>query len=431
MSFKIEAFQNRYLAAGSARVDAIVSVQADPGLIAQGELVIGFIIDKSGSMAGGRIETVTQAVARAIGLLDERAWFFVTTFDGNGYVVIRETRATLEAKRFAAAALSMIHPSGGTAMSSGLRAARAVFERAPNAIRRAIFLTDGKNEGEKLAGVIEELARCSGVFECDCWGVGTDWQVGEVQRIAGALLGKASVIPDLAGVEAAFAEAIQKARGKALKDVRLRLWTPEGATIAFVKQVNPTIDDLTPKARVLAPQIREYLTGSWGAGEARDFHVAIDVKPGAVGEEILAARPSLVYFEAEQGKAGWVEREEKPAEGRVFATWTADGALSSRLDGHVAHYAGQHEMAEAIRRGLDLRERGDEAGAAELLGRAVKLSQASHSAAMTQRLAKVVEVVDIGPGTVRLRKGVKKMVTMDLELEARTTTKLPPRAKEP
>jgi hypothetical protein len=89
-------------------------------------------------------------------------------------------------------------------MSSGLREARKVFERAPNGIRQAIFLTDGKNEGEKIQNVHEEIAKCSGVFECDCWGVGTDWQVGEVQLIAQSLLGKASLIPDPSGVDAAF-----------------------------------------------------------------------------------------------------------------------------------------------------------------------------------------------------------------------------------
>ena len=69
MGFKLEAFQNRHLAPGQRRVDAILSITADPSLKAGGELVIGFIIDKSGSMAGSRIEAVTQSVVRAIAIL--------------------------------------------------------------------------------------------------------------------------------------------------------------------------------------------------------------------------------------------------------------------------------------------------------------------------------------------------------------------------
>ena len=77
MGFKIEAFQNRYLAPGSARVDAIVSVMSDPNLKATRDLVVGFIVDKSGSMANGRIEAVHGAVSKAISMLTDGTWFFV------------------------------------------------------------------------------------------------------------------------------------------------------------------------------------------------------------------------------------------------------------------------------------------------------------------------------------------------------------------
>ncbi len=426
MGFKIEAFQNRYLTPGANRVDAIVSVTSDPNLQAARELVVGFIVDKSGSMANGRIEAVHGAVGKAISMLADGTWFFVVAFDGNAYVIVKETQATPQTKPWAAGLITQVQAAGGTAMSTGLRVARGMFERAPNAIRQAIFLTDGKNEGEKPAAVLEELKRCEGMFECDCWGVGTDWQVGEVQTISKALLGKAAIIPSPEGVEAAFRGAIEKASGKALKDVRFRLWTPQGASIGFVKQVNPTIEELTAKAREVSPQVREYMTGSWGGGETRDFHITVDVKPGKAGEEMLAARPSVVYFES--GAGGWVEREDKAAEARIFANWTADDALASRLDDHVAHYTGQDELAEAIQKGLSLREQGQEVKATQLLGRAVKIAHTSKNVEMTQRLAKVVDVVDAGSGTVRLKKDVKKAATMDLQLESRTTKRVAKRA---
>ncbi len=109
-------------------MDAIVSVTADANLKATGQLVVGFILDKSGSMTGARIESVSGAVARAIALLDERALFFVVAFDGGAYVVSREERATPEAKRYAAQVISQLKAQGGTAMSAGLRAARTLFE---------------------------------------------------------------------------------------------------------------------------------------------------------------------------------------------------------------------------------------------------------------------------------------------------------------
>jgi hypothetical protein len=426
MAFKIDAFQNKYLAPGNGRVDAIVTVTADASTTQAaggGQLVVGFIVDKSGSMAGERIESVKRAVSTALRVLPPAAWFFVVAFDSNSVVVVPESEATPESLASAGASISRLVAGGGTAMSTGLAAARHVFERAPNAIRQAIFLTDGKNESESAGNVVAELQACEGMFQCDCWGVGTDWRVGEVQQIAQGLLGKAPIIPDPGGLEAVFRGAIEKASGKALRDVRLRLWTPQGASIAFVKQANPTLEDLTAKARIVSPQVREYMTGAWGANESRDFHVAIDVKAGNVGEEMLAARPSVVWLES-SGGGGWTEREEKPPGARVFASWTADDSLSSRIDKHVAHYTGQGQLAEAIQQGMDARSQGNDAMATQLLGKAVKIAHESGNVEMTQRLAKVVDVVEVATGTVRLKREVSKVAAMDLELESRTTKRM-------
>ena len=423
MPFKVEAFQNRFMSPGQTRVDAILQVTAGPGTASKGgPLVLGFIVDKSGSMSGGRIDSVKRAVWQAISMLDARSWFFVVAFDSTAQLVVRGVQATDENKRSAGQALGAVQAGGGTAMSTGLEVARQIFVGAPDAIRQAVFLTDGKNESEHAGAVRAELTRCEGIFQCDCWGVGTDWKVGEVQEISRSLMGKASLIPEPAGIEAAFRGAMEKASAKSVKDVRLRLWAPLGAEVIFVKQVNPTIDDLTDRAKIISPQVKEYNTGAWASGESRDFQVAVKVKPGNVNDEMLAARPSIVFLEA--GPSGWVEQEAKLPEARLFANWTQDDALSSRIDNHVAHYSGQDELAHAIEAGLDAREHGQEAAATQFLGKAVKLAHASNNAEMTQRLAKVVDVVDASNGTVRLRKDVQKAAAMDLQLESRTTMRL-------
>ncbi len=417
--FVLEAFQNPYLAAGADRVDAILSVTADAaGALAASpaDLVLGFIVDTSGSMEGARIRAVRSAAEAALRLLDERATFFVVAFANFGRVVVPPTRATPEAKRAASIAIEDLDAAGGTAMSQGLGAARSLFANFPDAICECVFLTDGKNESEHPSDVERELGRCAGAFSCDCWGVGTDWRVGEVQQIARTLLGKASLIPEPEGIEAAFRAAVEKAQSKSVKDVRVRVWTPVGAEVVSFKQVSPTIEDFTARGVPVSAQVRDYATGAWGPGESRDYQLAVRVATGRIGDEMLAARPSIVY----RGTDG-AEAEIKAPGARVLASWTADDSLSSRLDATVAHYAGQDELAVAIQQGLEARERGDEAAATELLGRAVRLAHESENAEMTTRLKKVVDVVDPAEGTVRLKKGVARAAEMDLELESTTT----------
>ena len=419
-AFTLESFQNPYLSEGGDRVDAIVTVTATDEVAAAApggsDLLLGFIVDTSGSMEGDRIAAVRGAVSTAIQLLDEGDRFFVVSFANYGRVVVPTTQATAAAKTAAARAVEGLSAAGGTAMSQGLAAARSLFANTPGAIAECVFLTDGKNESEHPEDVARELARCTGMFACDCWGVGTDWQVGEVQEIARTLLGKASLIPEAEGIGAAFRDAVGKAQAKAVKDVRVRVWTPAGTEVVAFKQVSPTIEDYTDRSGAVSAQVRDYLTGAWGASESRDYQLTLRVAPGGVGDEMLAARPTIVYV----GPDG-AEVEVKAPAARVFANWTADESLSSRLDATVAHYNGQDELASAIQAGLEAREKGDEATATEMLGKAVKLAHDSDNDELTTRLRKVVTIVDPETGTVQLKKAVAKAATMDLQLESTTT----------
>ena len=179
---------------------------------------------------------------------------------------------------------------------------------------------------------------------------------------------------------------------------------------------------MTGRLRAVGPQQVELATGAWGPNETRDYHVVIEVKASAIGAEMLALRPSVAY--QEPGESGWQDREDRPTEGRVLARWSDDGQLTSPIDQHVAYYTGQSELADVIKQGLERRELGDDRAATELLGRAVRLAHATQNGDMTQRLTRVVDVIDPVEGTVRLRRDVKKAATMDLQIESRTTRRL-------
>jgi hypothetical protein len=101
------------------------------------------------------------------------------------------------------------------------------------------------------------------------------------------------IVVDPAGLAADFVAIVQSSMAKRVADVVLRVWAPQQATIRFLKQVAPTVTDLTGRRVPAAPQVGEYPTGAWGA-ESRDYHLCVEVDPAKAGQEMLAARVSVL-----------------------------------------------------------------------------------------------------------------------------------------
>jgi len=402
--FQAEVFQNEYLPAGASIVDAVVTVTASgEGLAgataAPPSMAEVIMIDCSGSMGDPptKMSEARRATAAAIDALRDGVSFAIVAGTTEATMVYPSTPtlvpATTGRRNSAKQAVKQLTANGGTAMGQWLDLANQIFATSDAEVKHAILLTDGRNQHESVEELTAVLNRCEGLFVCDSRGVGADWSGSELRRIASTLLGTADGLPDPAELVPDFQAMTQGAMGKAVADVSLRLWTPAGATIRFVKQVFPQMEDLTPRRRDVSARVGDYPLGPWGA-ESRDYHVSVQVDAGAVGEEMLAARISLV------------SGDEVLSQGLVRAVWTDDTALSTRINQRVAHYTGQAELADAIQEGLAAREAGDVQTATARLGRAVQLAEESGHADTAKLLAKVVDVVDAKTGTVRLRQRV-------------------------
>ena len=416
--FKAEVFQNAYIPQGADEVNAIMTVTVDGGatLGSSGEKLIGIVCDTSGSMEGGKIHAAKDAIVRLVWMLPQDTTFFVIAGGEIGELIVPSVRATNDNKQRAIAAIKKMKAIGGTCISTWLARALDQFAGAPGAIRQCILLTDGENEKQDEPLLEGLLDACEGQFQCECRGVGSDWKVEELRKISGRLLGSTDIItrPDL--IEADFKEILARALSKEVSDVALRLWTPLGARVRFCKQVSPDIVDLTSRARQPKAQVFDYPTGAWGKAESRDYHFCIEVKPGEVGDEMLAGRASLVVTTAGV--------ENKVAEARILAVWTDEQSKSTKIDRRVAHYTGQAELAQSIQEGLEARGRGDDDVATALLGKAVRLAHESGNEATTKLLRKVVDVDNEEQGTVRLKRQVTKEDAMALETRSTKTSRI-------
>ena len=416
--FKADTFQNEFLPAGSREVHAIMTVTAGESTVSTGtgERLFGILCDVSGSMEGGKMNAAKAAVTRLVQMLPSECSFFIIAGADAAHLVCPAMRADATGKQQALAAIHQMRAFGGTRISNWLHLALDQFRPRPDAIKQALLLTDGQNDAGDLSPLQGVLAQCEGVFQCDCRGVGTDWQVEQLRTVAAKLLGTVDIIPSPQQIDADFHAILERALSKTVSDVFLRLWTPQGARVKFCKEVSPAIVDLTARAREVKPQTREYPTGAWGKGESRDFHFCIEVAPGAVGDEVLAGRASLVY--TDHGM------EKKVAEARILAVWTDDEAKSTKINRVVAHYTGQAELAQSIQDGLDARARGDVDRATALLGRAVKIAHDSGNEATARLLGRVVDVQNADTGTVRLKAGVAKEDSMALETRSTKTARI-------
>src|SRR6266540_230911 len=392
-AFTAKVYQNQYLPVGGTVVDAVVTVTASgSGLAPVGTPPTAaqvIMIDCSGSMNAPvtKIAEAKKATMTAIDTLRDGVAFAIVAGRARAEMAYPPTISLVPANHQtrdkAKEAVAQLTANGGTAMGTWLTLANHLFARTNAEVKHAMV-----------------LRACEGRFLCDTRGVGEDWSGSELRTVASALLGTADGLPDPGGLVADFRSMTEAAMGKGVAEVALRLWTPAGATIRFVKQVYPHVEDLTARRREVSARIGDYPIGAWGA-ESRDYHVSVEVPAAAVGEEMLAARVSVA--------AG----DQVMAQSLVLATWTDDSALSTRINPRVAHYTGQAELAAAIQEGLAARDAGDIETATAKLGRAVQLAEESGHTDTAKLLGRVVDVVDAATGTVRLKE---KVAGVDAEL---------------
>ncbi|MDP1805071.1 MAG: VWA domain-containing protein, partial [Acidimicrobiales bacterium] len=270
MNFSASTYQNEFLPADATEVHAVVTVASSGGdgtavPAAVPDKAVVLIVDTSGSMGqpNTKIRAARHALAASLEELPDGTWFAVISGSHEAMCVYPPTYATGEPPSLARADAStraeaveiakQLRPEGGTAISTWLDMARDVFAGHPEAIKLAYLLTDGRNESEPHENLEAALRRCEGVFQCDARGVGSDWEVAELRLITSALLGEVDIIAEPDQMDDDFRAFLEGALGKAVADVRLRVWAPQGSTIKFLRQVSPNIDDLTAKATPVNP----------------------------------------------------------------------------------------------------------------------------------------------------------------------------------
>jgi len=168
--FAVEVDLNPYLAVGTTRVDAVVTVTGSGSAAPPVDALEIVIVDCSGSMGGAKMRHAQQATIAAIAEVRDGASFAVIAGTGTAqqvYPAAGTVRADTRTRAAATAQVQRLRADGATAIGAWLRLARRIADAHPGAVRHAILLTDGQN-GEKPRVFQDAVAECVGTFVCDC-----------------------------------------------------------------------------------------------------------------------------------------------------------------------------------------------------------------------------------------------------------------------
>jgi len=189
------------------------------------------LLDRSGSMAGPKIEQARNALSFVLQNLRPNDEFNVMTFNDANDILSPSglLRATPDNVRRGQAFVKGIEAEGGTDIHDALDAALKMFPAAPNdgVQNMTIFLTDGlptvgETDDAKITASARALSRARNVRLFD-FGVGYDVDVHFLDRLAQANRGDSDYVRPEEDIEAKVSRFYKKVASPVLTDVHVDL----------------------------------------------------------------------------------------------------------------------------------------------------------------------------------------------------------------
>ncbi len=262
-------------------VKVVVQAPEAPKAAQRSPVNVAFVLDRSGSMGGGKFQLAQQAVQQAIARLDGGDRFALVVFDQQVELVHPSESATAASKARALAALARYGPRGTTNLGEGWLVGCGQVAEALNdqAIGRCMLLTDGLAN----VGIVDQPTLCHHATELrgrgvstSTFGVGRDFDELLLGSMADAGGGAFHYIEHAHEIPALMDQELGETLEVVARRVLLEIELSPGMTISAVGPYEVEVGDGV--ARIRLPDLV--------SDQLLDLPVKIGFPPADKGQEL-------------------------------------------------------------------------------------------------------------------------------------------------
>ncbi len=318
----------------------------------------GFVLDRSGSMRGQKIERLKEAMQIALSRLDPDDRVSVTVFNDNAQVLaesgLARNQQTLTNK------IKGIRAGGGTQMSRGMSLGlREVYRHIDDQhANQVLLLTDGQTYGDENQCI--KLAREAGEHHIaiQALGLGDDWNedlLDEIGRLSG---GASDLVESADEIVPLFTQTVERSQQAVIRNAQLVLRMVSGVVPRQVWQVTPLIANLGYSP--IGEHDVQIELGELDAKEGKAVLVELLLPPRQEGS-YRVAQAQIIYDLPQDNQIGLEARQD------IVLDYTLDAQRARAYDPAIMNLVEKVTAYKLQTRALDEARMGNVAGATQKL----------------------------------------------------------------
>ncbi|HQZ29652.1 MAG TPA: VWA domain-containing protein [Verrucomicrobiales bacterium] len=366
----------------------VIKIEVEGGVLPQKRrtpLNLAIVLDRSGSMSGGKLEQAKQAASLLVDELDREDILSLVVYE-SGVEVVRSAAPVGDQHREIKRLIQRIETGGSTALYGGVEEGSVQLREylGKERINRVMLLSDGianvgPSDNREIVALGTAIARQG--MSVTTIGLGNDYNESLMTSLAEASDANYYYVADIEKLPEVFEKELGELKSVVARDLVIEIRCPEGVRpLRFLGRPG----DLKSNSETIT-----FSTVS--SGQAREVYLECLVTDAALGTVNQIAQISTRYADAVTNRS--IEATQKP----VVVGYSTDLDLVSRsVNQAIVAEATIYANAEETEKAVALADKGDAEGARGQLDtqlKTLKQAFAAAPAAQQSSLSKEIEAI--------------------------------------